>query len=588
MPGLFDLFHRFRADERGVFAITFGLMAIVLIALGGAVVDYMSLEQTRSRAQAALDAATLALQPRIFDDEVDAEKIKSDALTLLQDRVADDRVTVTLGDPEIDVGKGSLLLRARIVVPTIFVSLVGVQEMPAQLLSEATRKMLDLEVAMVLDNSGSMKGSRMSNLITAAKCATNILFYGEVGQTTACTPVDLTAKNQHVKIGIVPFTIMVNIGTQFKDENWLDWSGESTVSRLNFDDDEDEDTLFLGPVDRKYLFAQTSTSWRGCVEARISPYDTNDEAPEGIDRVEKLFVPLFTPDGLDNTSNSYIDDERGGTCVLRTCSVTTNKGVKSYTIRNGSTVSAPSPVSCIPPDPSKISGDANNGTYNLLSRHELQERMCKYNGSTTNNSTTNYGCPTVSLLPLTNNPTTVLNKIGNMVAAGSTNIQQGTIWGLHALTNTAPLTEALPRNDAAVKKVLIVMTDGENDPPFIDDETFNWGNYYSWGFPNDGRLVEEPKDLNGNGRLYDDTPAMTTETPIRAAMDAKTIAACASAKAMNIEVFTIGLASNDSVKQMLINCSSGSGYSFFPTTPTELNNTFRLIAGQLAQLRIAQ
>ena len=59
---------RFRADERGVFAIMFGLMAVVLIAMGGAVVDYVSLEQTRNRAQVALDAAALALQPEIFNE----------------------------------------------------------------------------------------------------------------------------------------------------------------------------------------------------------------------------------------------------------------------------------------------------------------------------------------------------------------------------------------------------------------------------------------------------------------------------------------------------------------------------------------
>ena len=483
---------------------------------------------------------------------------------------------------------GSLLLRARITVPTIFVSLVGVQSMNARLFSEATRKMLDLEVAMVLDNSGSMAGSRMTNLISAAKCATNILFYTDVDSSKNCNPLAGAPKNENVRIGIVPFTIMVNIGTQFKDEKWLDWNGESTVARLNFDNDDNEDTPFLGPVDRKDLFAQTRTTWQGCVEARISPYDTNDEAPVAPDRAEKLFVPLFTPDGFNGANNTYIDDTEGGTCQRKICTVRTNNGVKYYTVKIGSTTYAETSVSCIPPDPSVISGNNNNGVYNLLSRHELQERLCKYNGETSKNSETNFACPSVPLLPLTNNPTTVTNKINAMVASGSTNIQQGTIWGLHALTDTAPLTEALPRDDAVVKKVLIVMTDGENDPPFLDNDKFNWGTYYSWGFPNDGRLIETPRDWNHNGRLYDDTPIMTSETPIRALMDAKTIAACASAKALNIEVFTIGLSSNNSVKQMLRTCAGDAAHYFFPNSPSELNDTFRNIANQLAQLRLAQ
>ena len=49
------LINRFAKDERGVFAVLFGIMAIVLVALGGATVDYVTLEQTRARAQIALD-----------------------------------------------------------------------------------------------------------------------------------------------------------------------------------------------------------------------------------------------------------------------------------------------------------------------------------------------------------------------------------------------------------------------------------------------------------------------------------------------------------------------------------------------------
>ena len=61
MSPFLSLVGRFGRDERGVFAVVFGLMAIVLIALGGAVVDYVALQQARSRAQIALDAAALAL-----------------------------------------------------------------------------------------------------------------------------------------------------------------------------------------------------------------------------------------------------------------------------------------------------------------------------------------------------------------------------------------------------------------------------------------------------------------------------------------------------------------------------------------------
>ena len=54
MRQLASLLHRFRRDESGAFAVIFGLMAIVLVAFSGAVVDYVSMEQVRNRAQIAL------------------------------------------------------------------------------------------------------------------------------------------------------------------------------------------------------------------------------------------------------------------------------------------------------------------------------------------------------------------------------------------------------------------------------------------------------------------------------------------------------------------------------------------------------
>ena len=65
MRRLTELFSRFRRDERGVFMVLFAILALVLIATSGAVVDFTNTETARSRAQTALDAAALALQAQI-------------------------------------------------------------------------------------------------------------------------------------------------------------------------------------------------------------------------------------------------------------------------------------------------------------------------------------------------------------------------------------------------------------------------------------------------------------------------------------------------------------------------------------------
>jgi hypothetical protein len=176
---------------------------------------------------------------------------------------------------------------------------------------------------------------------------------------------------------------------------------------------------------------------------------------------------------------------------------------------------------------------------------------------------------------MTQTPLSVTNRIKDMVANGSTNIQQGAVWGMHALTHEEPMTEGSDKSDIDLRKALIIMTDGENDPPF-DGTDINGGGYFSWGFPFDGRLATYVNQVD-------------TETKVRAIQDSKTLAACAYAKDVrHIEVFTIGLSSPAGVKAMLTSCATDAGHAHFPADPSLLMQVFRDIANQLAPLTIAQ
>ena len=83
-------------------------MAIVLVALSGAVVDYVALEQARNRSQVALDAAALALQPLIFEDPIDIADITAKAEALLHDRLG-----IVAGEPDEWFVGGGLVHRLR-------------------------------------------------------------------------------------------------------------------------------------------------------------------------------------------------------------------------------------------------------------------------------------------------------------------------------------------------------------------------------------------------------------------------------------------------------------------------------------------
>ena len=90
-------------------------MAIVLIALAGAVVDYVSIEQARTRAQVALNSAALALQGRIYDDT--EEEIRAAAEGLVRERVGNN-VDLSVEEAIADTVMGTLFLRSSMTIQT--------------------------------------------------------------------------------------------------------------------------------------------------------------------------------------------------------------------------------------------------------------------------------------------------------------------------------------------------------------------------------------------------------------------------------------------------------------------------------------
>ena len=139
-------------------------------------------------------------------------------------------VSATVDNVIVNTTDGMLHLEAQLTMSTSFVALVGVPTIRARIVAEATRKRLNIEVAMVLDNSGSMNNSsRMTNLKAAANCATNILFNSDCNSTATTADVDT------VKIGIVPFTSFVNVGPGYASAAWLDKGNGADLANDNFE-----------------------------------------------------------------------------------------------------------------------------------------------------------------------------------------------------------------------------------------------------------------------------------------------------------------------------------------------------------------
>jgi hypothetical protein len=181
-----------------------------------------------------------------------------------------------------------------------------------------------------------------------------------------------------------------------------------------------------------------------------------------------------------------------------------------------------------------------------------------------------------------------------MKAEGATNIEQGAIWGFHAVSPTEPLLGK--SYDEATSKIIIIMTDGENNVNFTDYSPandlynpFGVTDYTAWGLRSNKRMLSESTTPKDSVADYDQATAEVNR---------RTVAACTNAKATNnIKIYTIGLsAPNQSTIDMLNACASPNevvngetvDYSQFTSDSAQLTPIFRKIAEQLSQLRLAQ
>lgn len=603
------LIRRFVRDERGVFAVTFGLMAIVLVAMAGAVVDYIQVDQVRSRTQIALDAAALALQPEIYTKS--EEQLKITAQALLSERISDPGIKALITSVDTEPNDGQLYLRADVTVPMSFVSLVGIDEMTTPVVSQVTRKRLRIEASFVLDNSGSMGGTKIASLKTAATTAINILFYGTSSPGWGAT------KSPNTKVAVVPFTFFVNAGSGFRNATWVDRTGDSVIATDNLDDDNDDSIKTITGIDRIGLMDSLNGSaydWKGCFEARPYPYNVDDTPPSAADP-DTLFVPEFAPDEPGPAgrpdggfNNSYVDDSpswcsKTATCTCQTTYGWCGSGWHRYWC---------SKTSCTVPDGTSCSCNwgANSCNYSYtptnLSNREKQERICKYAGATVVEAYDsdwhepytqgpNAGCPDADIQPLTDDVTSLTTKINAMVADGGTNIQEGTTWGLRTLSPTEPFTEG-NEYDSGTFKVLIIMTDGDNTYWHINRRHESWatpnmnGTYYymPYGYQYNDRLTMHPGSTNYQNADGDQ---------LQIEMNKLTLRACQEAKDAGITVYTVGLGTtkpseNDTADPwtktglMLRACATDPKKARFPSQASQLEAVFAGIAEELSELRI--
>lgn len=246
---------RFAEDRSGVVAIIFGLSILPLILSVGVAMDYGRRGTTESKLQGAADTAALALAH-------EADTLQNDALSAMAKKIVQANFGMVQGAELLDVqavkGDGKVTVTAKAAMPTSFAGVMNIDKLPVSVSASSVWGGNPIELALVLDNTGSMDDD--DKLETMQTAVHNML-------NTLENPTAIA--QGAIKIGIVPFTTQVKVSPSHKSADWvLDFKERSEMYSAQGN--------FLAAL---YWGLMANSTWAGCLSDRAQPYDVDDTAP---------------------------------------------------------------------------------------------------------------------------------------------------------------------------------------------------------------------------------------------------------------------------------------------------------------------
>ena len=289
-------------------AVLFGLGLIPMVLGVGIAVDYGRALMVRERMQGALDAATLGVGswPGLSEAQMQSKAQEYFNANFKPSNSAASNSMGTVSPLHLSTSGNSIVVSASASVPTTFMRVANIDHVDVVASTTVVVGMGTAEVALALDNSGSMTGSKIDALKTAASNLVDTLFAAAQNSQEA----------DPIKIAVVPFAAGVNVGSQYASANWMDTGNKNPYHA-------DAQRAYGAPstTNNFTLLNSLKTSsgdavtWGGCVEARPMPYDVTDDAPS-VGSPSTLFVPMFAPDEPDNWTATTSNCTTANNCTF--------------------------------------------------------------------------------------------------------------------------------------------------------------------------------------------------------------------------------------------------------------------------------
>lgn len=414
---------RLLRDERGSIVVLFALTLPVMLGVLGLALDVLMAQSQREKLQTAADQAAVAAAAQADPSRRQAAAERIFAANLAeQPGLEGARVTRI----NVDVNRGTVDVDAELASPTYFAKLFGLDHWTLRVSSGSIASSGNIEVALSLDVTGSMRWP-----VTGNPAMTKLQAAQQAATTLVDTLLPDAAAQARITIGTVAFNEIVNIGTA--RSAWVD-------------------PATLTPA------ALGGQPWNGCVRERSNV------------------------DLLQDT----------------------------------------------PPTTTRFSS-AQSLPWSPWSRYARP------------------ACSTAAALSPTNDPARLRNWINALTPNGGTRVDVGTVWAWRLLSprwRGLWNSTVLPRdNGPSVRKIAIILTDGENEP--------------------------------------------TPGTGVTAAQaDSILSATCTRMKNAGITIYTVGFEVPAAAKPLLRNCASTPAEFFDAPNNATLQSAFQIIARNINNVRL--
>lgn len=521
---------RLRRDQRGAIAVQFALLALPLAVLVFALVDLGRISLQRRQMQDALDAATLMAARSTATTDADLDKV-GDAAFLAE--IAGLGLSVTGADVTFKAGADNHILgTSTATLKPIIANLWTNQDFAVTAGADVVRSSKNLEVAVVLDITGSMSGSRITDLKTGASDLVDII-------------VKDTQTPFYSKVAIVPYSMGVNVG-DYADE-------------------------VRGPVTTRSISgiskakpAVVTSSGHGFINGDLVTLS-------GVNGMTTVNGKTFTVANatsntfaLADTDTRYTSSYSSGGTI--TCDTSTNPGCKNYVFTNAEGNSRTRALgSCV---------TERVGAQAYTDAAPSTAYVGRNYPSTSDYTNNPNPCPDAEIVPLSSNRTALKAKINALTIGGSTAGQIGFAWGWYMVSpNFGYLWPTAAERPAAYKtkdlmKVVVLMTDGAFNTPYCN-----------------GVIAKDAGSGSGNNSDHINCNATNGDA------FSQTKKTCDEMKksAYDLTIFTVGFDVDDATaKSVLKYCATDADHVFFPDNGSELKTAFKSIAQEISALRIAK